>query len=309
MKILNEAQFEELCKKRIMQIRDRLINKKCYIYGAGVGGKIFADLLDKNRIKYEGFIDKRAGEIKEVLGHSVLTIDEIKENAFIVVALRGYDSEAIEEIRRIGLGYSDYYVLAAGLNVNRQDIIYKGCRVGRYTYGYEGLLEYYPMAESIGRYCSINETAKIMNNHSLDCITTHPFLDHPAFVEWDKFVERDCLIKKYGKHNNNSNYEDSAIRNNKSVIIGNDVWIGANVIILPGVKIEDGAVLAAGAIVTRDVGAYQIVGGNPARFIKYRFDQDTISKLMKIKWWNWEHDEIEKNIELFFNPKEFVESF
>lgn len=199
--------------------------------------------------------------------------------------------------------------MAAGLNVNFQDIVYKGCKIGRYTYGYEGLLEYYPMAESIGRYCSINETAKIMNNHSLDCVTTHPFLDHPAFCEWDDYKERDILIKKYGRHTTNSSYENSQIRDNKPVRIGNDVWIGANVIILPGVTIADGAVLAAGAIVTKDVGAYQIVGGNPAKPIRARFKEEIIRKMLNIKWWEWDHSEIERNIELFFDPEGFVNQF
>lgn len=308
--MLDEIQFEEICENRIDQLRDRLTDKKCYIYSAGIGGRIFAKVLEKNDITYEGFVDKKARDLDKVLGHNVFMLDEINnDEVFIVVALRRYDSEAVEDIRRRGFEYDDYYVLAAGLNFNSQDIVYKGCRIGRYTYGYEGLLDYYPIAESIGRYCSINESAKIWNNHSIDCVTTHPFLDHPVFVEWDTFIERDNLVKKYGRHKNNSPYENSEIRNNKPVIIGNDVWIGANVIILPGVTIGDGAVLAAGAVVTKDVGPYQIVGGNPAKLIKSRFDEKTICKLQKIKWWNWDHSDIEKNIELFFDPEKFVNSF
>ena len=77
-------------------------------------------------------------------------------------------------------------------------------------------------------------------------------------------------IKKYGKYFTNHPYENSALRKNEPVIIGNDVWIGANVCILPGVNIGDGAVLAAGAVVNKDVPSYSVVGGVPAKVIKYR---------------------------------------
>ena len=92
------------------------------------------------------------------------------------------------------------------------------------------------------------------------------------------------------------------------VIIGNDVWIGANVIILPGVNIGHGAVIAAGAVVTKDVEPYAIVGGVPAKLIKYRFNAEERQKLLSIAWWNWSLDKIEKNIELFYQPQVFLSS-
>lgn len=78
------------------------------------------------------------------------------------------------------------------------------------------------------------------------------------------------------------------------VKIGNDVWIGTNVVIVRGVEIGDGAVVAASSVVTKSVPPYTVVGGNPARFIKYRFDKITRNKLLEIKWWEWTHDEIIK---------------
>jgi virginiamycin A acetyltransferase len=82
------------------------------------------------------------------------------------------------------------------------------------------------------------------------------------------------------------------IKRKGQVLIGNDVWIGDGVTILGGVRICDGAVVAAGAIVTKDVPPYAVVGGNPARIIKYRFDEDTIKRLERIQWWNWSSEEI-----------------
>ena len=80
-------------------------------------------------------------------------------------------------------------------------------------------------------------------------------------------------------------------------------------IILPGVNVGDGAVLAAGAIVTKDVLPYSIVGGNPARLIRFRFEEGIRVKLLKIKWWDWSTEEIEKNIEWFYQTDKFVERF
>ena len=163
------------------------------------------------------------------------------------------------------------------------------------------------MAECIGRYCSINGSARIMNNHSTDCVSTHPFLDHPIYLDWEDYLCRKELLNKHGTHFDNHHYENSPIRKNKAVVIGNDVWIGANVIILPGVNIGDGAVIAAGAVVTKNVGPYEIVGGNPAKLIKKRFNEEAIIKFLKIKWWEWEHRFIEENIELFFQPQKLIE--
>lgn len=308
--MVSPKEFEIICKKKIQHILTNAGNNKIYIYGAGVGGRIFGNVLKSYGGTFEAYIDRRAEELIELDGYKVISLSNINiENSFVVVALRTYDREAVEDIRRLGLKDEKIYVIAAGIDINIQDVIYKGCLVGRYTYGYEMLLRDFPIAKKIGRYCSINGTARIVNNHSLSCITTHPFLDYPSYMEWDKYLERKELLDKYEIGYDNAEFENSSIRKNSSVIIGNDVWIGANVIILPGVTIGDGAVLAAGAIVTKDVEPYQIVGGNPAKIIRSRFDDDTIEKLLSIKWWNWEHDKIEECIELFLDPKEFVKKF
>lgn len=297
-----EQDFRTICISEMEKIIKYSKGKKIWVYSAGKGSQILTDILKENEIDYAGYIDQKWESIKECNNKPVVSLECLdREETYIIVALRGYESDAIEAIRRAGFSDTSMYVLAAGEDFNKQDIIYKGCKIGRYTYGYEGLLEYYPLATSIGRYCSINSTAKIWNNHSLDCISTHPFLDHPLFMKWDEYLEQKKIIEKWGNHRENHPYENSELRNNKPVVIGNDVWIGANVIILPGVHIGDGAVLAAGAIVTKDVEPYAIVGGNPAKLIRKRFDDATIERLLDIQWWNWSDEKIKSNLELFYH--------
>ena len=306
---LSNKEFFEICEEKLLYMLELCSNRNIWIYGAGDGGKILKEIFETHNIEITGFIDIKYLEIKEFETLPVVWIDKLNpESDFIIISLRTVNLFVCEKIEIYNFTKKDYYYLAAGEVINKNDIIYKNCKVGRYTYGYEGLLEMHPIATSIGRFCSINQTARIWNNHAVECVTTHPILDHPSFYSWDKAIEREVYIEKYGKHRENHSYENSMIRDNKPITIGNDVWIGANAIILPGVKIGDGAIIAAGAVVTKDVDDYAIVGGVPAKLIRYRFSKEVIDKLLKVKWWEWPIEEIEKNIELFYQPEEFFKS-
>jgi len=95
--------------------------------------------------------------------------------------------------------------------------------------------------------------------------------------------------------------KEKGILSNGSIVIGNDVWIGYGVTIMSGVTIGDGAVIAANANVTRDVEPYSIVGGNPAKLIKKRFNNEDIEFLLSLKWWDWPTEKINKNKEILFS--------
>ena len=300
--------YKELCILKLPIIKQFFYSRNIWIYGAGTCGKMLMEVLLDNHITIQGFVDRNATNIKKINDFPVTFITNLNPNDdFIIVSLCGYDYSVIDICEKQGFTKKDYYYIMAGELFNKEDIVYKNCLVGRYTYGYESILEFYPIAESIGRFCSINHTAKIWNNHPIDYITTHPFLDHPIFFPWEGAVQRENLIKIHGKYFENAHYEDSALRNNQSVRIGHDVWIGANVIILPGVHIGNGAILAAGAVVTKNVEDYAIVGGVPAKLIRYRFTKEKVIKLQGLQWWNWEIDKIMNNLELFYQPDKFLE--
>ena len=163
-------------------------------------------------------------------------------------------------------------------------------KIGRYTYGFEYLRSEY--LKSIGSFCSVaSGQCVVPNDHRMDFVTTSPIVQ----VETFGFVTKKIYIT--------SMYEDK-----KKVVIGNDVWIGANCIIFEGVTVGDGAVIAAGSIIRKNVPPYAVVGGVD-RIIKYRFSSATIAKLLKIQWWNWEDDKIKENIHLLQDVDKFVERF
>ena len=147
------------------------------------------------------------------------------------------------------------------------------------------VLYHYPINHDkliIGKFCSIACGAKFVfnsANHTLSSLSTYPF---PLFFEeWGLDVKNVT----------------QAWDNKGDIIIGNDVWIGYEAVILAGVTIGDGAIIGTRAVVTKDVPPYTIVGGVPAKPVRKRFDADTITKLLEIQWWNWPKDKIAKNIE------------
>lgn len=142
----------------------------------------------------------------------------------------------------------------------------------------------------IGKYCSIGPDCKIgLGKHPSKVFVS----THPIFFSTIKQAQITFSDKDY--------FEEF-----ENIIIGNDVWIGANALIIDGVKISDGAIIAAGSVVTKDVPPYAIVGGVPAKIIKYRFEQKQIEKLLEIKWWDWDIKDLQTDYKKFHNIKKLL---
>jgi len=170
--------------------------------------------------------------------------------------------------------------------------------IGDYTYYHDfndpkqfekkNVIYQYPINNDkliIGKFCSIASGAKFLfngGNHRKDSFANYPFA---IFYElWEHCLPINSIWDNKG-----------------DIIIGNDVWIGHEAIIMAGVKIGNGARIATRAVVTKDVKAYTVVGGIPARNIKMRFDESTIELLEQIEWWNMDKEEIKKNINILMN--------
>jgi len=147
-------------------------------------------------------------------------------------------------------------------------------RIGRFTYGFQNLIVNFSNEDSalnIGNFCSIakNVTIFLGGNHRTDWITTYPF---------GSIHQQELISKPIIGHPST----------NGDINIGHDVWIGSDVAILSGVTIGSGAVIGTRSLVTKDVHPYEIVGGNPAKHIRFRFEPEIIDGLLSLKWWDFE---------------------
>lgn len=181
-----------------------------------------------------------------------------------------------------------------GYNTIAQDVIAHNCELG-YASGISKWSMLYDV--KIGRYTVMAFGVQIVTG-------THPTRKfatvHPAFYS---------LLKQYGfTYVDHQKFEEimRADEDGHNVVIGNDAWIGANVQIIGGCTIGDGAIVAAGAVVTKDVPPYAIVGGVPARVIRYRYTGDQIEKLLKFQWWNKDESWIKTHAEDFEDIEKFI---
>ena len=145
--------------------------------------------------------------------------------------------------------------------------------IGSYTYINSG----YIYNCKIGKYCSIGHNVSIgPGEHWTNRLSTFPI--------------NNLVFRKH---------DSSEFKVVEPAVIGNDVWVGNNAVILQGVSVGDGAIVAAGAIVTKDVPPYAVVGGIPAKILKYRFDKDTINALLRLEWWNKDIEWQKEHMQLF----------
>ena len=153
------------------------------------------------------------------------------------------------------------------------------------------VLYHYPINQDkliIGKFCSIACGARFLftsANHTLSSLSTYPF---PLFFEEWGLDKQDVT---------------RAWDNKGDIVIGNDVWIGYEAVILSGVTIGNGAIIGARAVVTQDVAPYSIVGGVPAKPIRKRFSDAVINRLEDLQWWNWPHEKIATNLEAIQSGK------
>lgn len=283
--------------------------KKLLFFGTGsLAYKFIKDnmwLLEKIELFIANKVNSSDFLGKPLIEFSKFSIEHDLQQYYIIVASSFYD-EISEQLIECGLvELTNYYCLNKNyINLETKlNRVVNGVEIGKYTYGYEKHSFKGSILKKIGSYCSINESVRIGEvNHPLTYITTHPILYTAENVMLGYegvpgFLNKEQVIDVY------------SIETNRGIYIENDVWIGANAVILPNVTIHNGAVIAAGAVVTKDVPPYAIVGGVPAKVIRYRFNEEEIEILQKVEWWNWSEEKIKENISLLKNPQLLFEKY
>ena len=174
--------------------------------------------------------------------------------------------------------------------------------IGKYSAG-NILNSNHPLIERVGAFCSIAEGVCVHGNHAMQYISTHPMLykgspnqKTPPFLPYEEYSDAKWFFP--GVH------PKGKVEKEKRITIGNDVWLGRNVIIVNYSNLGNGVIAAAGAVITKDVPDYAIVAGVPAKIIRYRYNSEQIAALNEIKWWDWSDDEIRARYEDFYLPIE-----
>lgn len=188
---------------------------------------------------------------------------------------------------RIGYQSRVNNVVFGRYNWLSKNVIISNSELGDFSYISDNSIV---LESKIGKYCSVGPNVRIAPGNHLNKIFVST---HPA-----TFLNADYCIKNFV----NKDYHEP----HQTVVIGNDVWIGANVVILDGVKISDGAIVGANSIVTKDVLPYEIVGGVPAKHLKYRFTEMQIKSLLEIKWWDRDIVWLEDNSNLLLNINDLL---
>lgn len=181
----------------------------------------------------------------------------------------------------------------------------KYTQCGKYSYG--PLCNHW-LVESVGAFCSFADRSDVVANHPVDCMSSHPFL----------FYGNDTntvISRKYEECQSEDWYFPDVqprvhAKKLSRIKVGNDVWLGRNVIITNGANIGNGVVAGAGAVITKDVPDYAIVAGVPARIIRYRYTAEQIEKLNKIAWWDWPDELIRERYDDFYiDIDEFINKY
>lgn len=171
-------------------------------------------------------------------------------------------------------------------NVVFDDVLIDSCVIGDHTYIQKKATIF---NANIGKFCSIASRVSIGPGiHKTDGVSTHPV-----------FYLKNTPLKKI--YSDRDMFESS-----KTTTIGHDVWIGEGAILIDGISIGTGAIIAAGAVVAKDVAPYSIVGGIPAKHIKYRFEENEIEALLNSEWWNFPEDWLQANYQAFGKISDFL---
>ena len=256
-----------------------------------------AYLIDNNKCKY-------SKKIQDISILNSINVDEY------VLFLTSTNPDIYKELKSRALEYfpeESVIELEEMLNLNNSKCEWGyTTEIGKYSEG--PICKNHQMIKSIGAFCSFAFGVDCVENHEMDYVTTHPIIYYGKYIEGIDYPMEHYKGRKLCSLGVTPKSEK--IKKQKRITIGNDVWLGRNVIITNSSNIGNGVIAAAGAVITKDVPDYAVVAGVPARIIRYRYTPEQIEALNKIAWWDWSDDEIRERYDDFYLPiEEFIEKY
>lgn len=282
---LDVSLFKDIIEKRLCMGQTKFV---IFPFG-NVGRNVKYILNNAYGVEEVGIIDSHFSKFN----HSIQNLECLKEKNMqdVDVILAIDDEKKGKKLQDLLLSY--------GVDKNRILCLYETSKfrtkVGKYSYG--PLCCNHEYIDKIGSFCSFAFGTDVVPNHQLNYVTTHPMLYHVSHLPYDAKYD-DYKNEKWYFPGVSPKPEKKAHR----ITIGNDVWLGRNVIITNYSNIGNGVIAAAGAVITKDVPDYAVVAGVPAKIIRYRYTKDQIKALNEIAWWDWDDVTIRERYDDFYLP-------
>lgn len=252
-------------------------------------------IIDNKLCKY----NKKIRELSDLIRGGT----KIKEYA---VLLSSTNSDIYSELKNTVLElFEEKQIAELSCMKNKKDdsnITLWHTSIGKYSYG--PICHDHKLIKSIGSFCSFAAGVDVVQNHEIRYLTTHPMIYEGKNIE-EIDMDYNCF-RNFPWYFEGVQPKEIVMKNRRCTI-GNDVWLGKNVTITNGVNIGNGVIAGAGAVITKDVPDYAIVMGVPARIVRFRYSEEEIAELNKIKWWDWTNEEIRERYDDFYLPiEEFI---
>lgn len=278
------------------------------IYPYGEYGVIAKKILnDSFGIKEDYIIDNKLSQFNSNI-KSLNFCKDLDKNKFTVLFTCANPDVYDEVLYNLKQYFTEDNIIEIFENLKKEDKSEHqketkwGTKCGKHTYG---PLRDHWLVKSTGAFCSFAPGTDVVDNHAIEYISTHTFIYYGR--QNNKIFEREWNELRGGIE-----YIDGIIPKGntyklKKITIGNDVWLGKNVLITNSSNIGNGVIAGAGAVITKDVPDYAVVVGVPARIIKYRYTPMEIEALNRIAWWDWSDEKIKENYDDFYlNIKDFI---
>lgn len=292
------------CIERIFEKWGGTLSSKIIIYPCGdVGIQVLSILRNIYSVEPALLIDNRKCKYSPKI-HDISYLDRIDTDDYILF-LASTNRDIYGDLLRNALQYikPEHIIELESMSSKMPEV---KTEIGKYSYG--PICCNHPLIKSIGSFCSFATGVDFVVNHEFRYVTTHPIIYEGKSIEGYDYPF--AAVREQDYYMLGIEPKSEYVKKQRRAVIGNDVWLGRNVIVTNSANIGNGVIAAAGAVITKDVPDYAVVAGVPARIIRFRYSPEQIDALNRIAWWDWTDDEIRTRFDDFYLPiDDFIEKY